>query len=1172
MEIDFTSKGVCGMGDKCCKLQNGSCSNDETKQEDEVLFQPSHFIPYHPSQEPLFPPELRVSDKFDNEYLVIRGERVTWYRPTALNELLKLKHRFPEAKIVVGNTEIGVEMKFKQMVYPTVIQPVQIAELTQIQESTKGVKIGAAATLMDVESFLRQQIKLQPEYKTRIFQSAVNMLNWFAGKQIRSVGSLGSNIMTGSPISDMIPLLMAAKAELELLSERGGIRRVLLDNNFFTGYRKSIVRPDEILFSILIPFTKEDQYFEAYKQARRREDDIAIVNEAVNVTFEPKSNVISDISFGFGGMSFKTVSAPKTQEKLRGLPWNKGSLELAFASLLEDLPLDPGAPGGMIQYRRSLTLSLFFKAYLAISRQIQKYLPDSQLDKRDLSGIQGYTGHELKSSQYFTVYPNSQDRVDSLQRPIVHMSAYKQATGEAVYCDDMPRQEGELYCAFVLSTKAHANVIKIDESEALAMKCVHGFFSSKDVKKGSTWGAIVHDELTFYSEKVTAQGQVVGMIVAEDQALAQRAAKKVKVTYEELEPVIISIEDAIKHKSYLDYSHVIVKGDIEQVLKEAPHVIEGECRLGGQEHFYLETQACIVIPKEDDELEIFSSTQNPTEVSKLIALVIGVPQNRITTKVKRMGGGFGGKESKGSLLAIPMAIAARKLRRPLRCMLDRDEDIVMTGARHPFYFRYKVAFDGNGKILGCDIELYSNCGYANDLSISVMDRALTHFENAYRIPVCRVKGFACKTNLPSNTAFRGFGGPQGMYVAECMNQHIADYLKKDPVLVSEINLYKEGDSTPFNQRLINCTLDQCWQKCMRSFDYHGRREKARKFNRENRYKKRGVSIIPTKFGIAFSAPYLNQAGALVLIYTDGSVLISHGGVEMGQGLHTKMIQVASRALEISVDKIYINETATDKVPNTSPTAASSGSDLNGMAVLEACTILKERLKPYKEANPNSTWEQWVKSAYFDRISLASTGFHKTPDLGYNWDTAEGNMFNYFTYGVAGTEVEVDTLTGDHQVLRTDIVMDLGESLNPAIDIGQIEGAFMQGYGLFVLEEMVYSPRGDTFTRGPGTYKIPGFSDIPTEFNVSLLKGVSNPRAVYSSKAVGEPPLFLAISAFFAIKDAIKAAREENEAPTTHFRLDSPATSAKIRMACEDTITSMLEEPEPGTFKPWNVIA
>ncbi|XP_072388344.1 xanthine dehydrogenase-like isoform X1 [Diabrotica undecimpunctata] len=1162
---------VCGMGEKCCKLQNGI-----SKEEDEeALYQPSEFVPYHPSQEPIFPPELKLCEKYDKQYLVFKGENITWFRPTTLHELLDLKDRYPAAKLVVGNTEVGIETKFKQMIYPVIIQPVQIPELRTIEPTLKGVRIGASATLVEIEQYLKNQIKIQPEHKTRIFKSILEMMNWFGGKQIRSVGALGSNIMTGSPISDMIPILMAAKAKLELVSKQNGTRKVILDNNFFVGYRKSILKPQEILLSIYIPYTKEYQYFEAFKQARRREDDIAIVNEAVNVSFKPQSDLIEEINFGIGGMSFKTVSAPKTEGKLNGLPWNKTTLELAFNILLQDLPLDPDAPGGMVSYRKSLALSLFFKAFLNISLQLKKYLPHVDLENREVSGASGFPEYDYKSSQYFQLVPETQNKIDGLQRPIVHMSALKQATGEAVYNDDIPYIEGELYCAFILSTKAHANILSIDPSEALAMNGVHGFISDKDVKRNfpNVKGPIFLDENIFYSDTVTSVGQRIGLIVAESQTLAHKAAKKVKVVYEELQPVIISTEDAIRHKSFFQATPLIEKGDLTDVFKTAPHKLEGECKMGGQEHFYLETQCCIAVPKpEDNEMEIFSSTQNPTQVSKLISQVLGLPQNKVIAKVKRLGGAFGGKSPKATLVAVPVAIAAKMFNRPIRCMLNRDEDIITTGGRHPYYFKYKVAFDDNGKILGCDAELYSNGGYSRDLSESVMDRAVTHFENAYHIPACKVIGIPCKTNLPSNTAFRGFGCPQGMFLAENIAQHIADYLRIDPVIVSELNMYHEGDITYYNQKLENCTLRQCWRECMESSNFHKRRRNIREFNRLNKYKKRGISIIPTKYGICFTGTYLNQAGVLVLIYTDGSVLISHGGIEMGQGLHTKMIQVASRALGVPVENIHISETATDKVPNTSATAASTGSDLNGMAVVNACDKLNERLKPYKEANPEASWEDLIKTAYLDRVSLAATGFHKTPDLGYNFETGEGRLFNYFTYGAACSEAEIDTLTGDHKVLRTDVVMDIGQSINPAIDIGQIEGAFMQGYGLFVLEEMVYSSNGDTLTRGPGTYKIPSFGNIPVEFNVSLLKGVGNPRAVYSSKAVGEPPLFLASSVMFAIKDAIKAAREENNVPSEYFRLDPPVTAAKIRMACLDEITSKIQEPEPESYTPWNIVA
>lgn len=425
-----------------------------------------------------------------------------------------------------------------------------------------------------------------------------------------------------------------------------------------------------------------------------------------------------------------------------------------------------------------------------------------------------------------------------------------------------------------------------------------------------------------------------------------------------------------------------------------------------------------------------------------------------------------------------------------------------------------------------------------------------HFENAYLIPNVRAQGWVCKTNLPSNTAFRGFGGPQAMLAGEHIIRDVARAVKKDVVEIAELNMYNDGDRTHYTQQLIDCNIRKCWTECIAQSNYHKRKAEVNEFNNQNVWKKRGIALVPTKFGIAFTAQFLNQAGALVHIYTDGSVLISHGGVEMGQGLHTKMIQVASRALQIPSDRIHISETSTDKVPNTSATAASAGSDINGMAIFNACSILLERLKPYKEKYPGDGWNGWITKAYFDRVSLSATGFYATPDIGFDTSNYKGQPFLYFTYGAACSEVEIDCLTGDHQVIRTDIVMDLGCSLNPAIDIGQIEGGFMQGYGLFTLEEMVYSPTGTVFSRGPGMYKLPGFADIPGEFNVSLLKGTGNPRAIYSSKAVGEPPLFLASTVFFAIKEAIASSRRDHNRDE-HFELISPATAARIRLGCHD---------------------
>jgi xanthine dehydrogenase/oxidase len=748
-----------------------------------------------------------------------------------------------------------------------------------------------------------------------------------------------------------------------------------------------------------------------------------------------------------------------------------------------------------------------------------------------------------------------QPSTDPIRRPKVHSSGLKQATGEAVYCDDIPKHENELYLALVLSSKAHAKLISIDPSEALKQPGVHAFFSAKDLTPHQNMiGPIFHDEELFIRDTVTSQGQLLGAIAADTQLIAQRAARMVKVVYEPISPVIVTIEDAIKHKSFFPGSPKSLKnGDADKAFSEADHIVTGEVRVGGQEHFYLETNVCVAIPKDTDELELFCSTQHPSEVLKLTAHALGIPINRVVCRTKRLGGGFGGKESRGMLIALPVALAAYRLGRPVRMMLDRDEDMLITGTRHPFLFRYKTAFKKDGTITGCKLEAFNNAGYSLDLSSSVLDRAIFHFQNTYNIPNVDIEATVLKTNLPSNTAFRGFGGPQGMMVGESIVRDIARVLGKDFLEIMATNMYKDGDLTHYNQKILGCNVMRCFKEVQQSSEIERRRQEIEKFNSLNRWKKRGISLVNTMFGIAFTALHLNQAGALVHIYVDGSVLISHGGVEMGQGLHIKVMQVAATTLKIPIERIHIQETSTDKVPNTSATAASAGSDLNGQAVLNACNILIDRLAPYREQSPADGWDKWINKAYFDRVSLSAMGFHATPGIGYNPATNTGHPFSYHTYGSAVSEIEIDCLTGDHQVIRTDIVMDLGSSLNPAIDIGQIEGGFMQGYGLFTLEELIYSPEGTLYSRGPGMYKLPGFADIPAEFNVSLLTGAPNPRAVYSSKAVGEPPLFLASSVFFAIKEAISSARKEQKIEPD-FWLESPATSARIRMACQDGIT------------------
>lgn len=730
----------------------------------------------------------------------------------------------------------------------------------------------------------------------------------------------------------------------------------------------------------------------------------------------------------------------------------------------------------------------------------------------------------------------------------MHAAAFKQATGEAHYCDDIPKMEGELYLGLVISNRAHAKIKKVDPSEALLVEGVEAFLTAEDLPPNRNLrGPIQQDEEIFRSDTVTSVGQVIGAVVAQSQKIAQEASRKVLVEYEDLQPLILTIEEAIAAESYLLPVPIeLSSGDVIKGLAESDHIVQGEFRMGGQNHFYMETQTTLCVPQDGDELKVFGSFQHPAGCQHVISNILGIAENKIQVSTKRLGGGFGGKESNAYITAPICALASVRLQRPVRSMLDRDEDMQMAGGRHPFYFQYKVGFTKEGVLKALEVKAYANAGYSMDVSPAVLGEAIYKLGNYLRIPNTQLKGWLCKTNLPSNTAFRGFGGPQGMMVSELIVREVSRVAKKSYFEILELNMARKGDKTYFGQEFEDDNMERCLKDLLKRTQFEQRVKGVNEFNAVNRWKKRGISVINTVYPIGFGGPqmFMNQGAVLVNIYTDGSVLIESGGVEMGQGLHVKLIQVAATVLDIPVDDIHISSSNTASVPNAIVTAGSMGTDLFGGAVQIACEKLKKRLAPLKEAHPEKSFKDLVSMAFFGMISLSATGFYKRQMK---------DRYGYLVYGSSCSEVEIDCLTGDHQVMRTDIVMDLGSSLNPAIDIGQIEGGYMQGYGLFTMEEMVYSSSGQVLSKGPGMYKIPSASNIPGEFNVSLLENSSNPRAVFSSKAIGEPPLFCASSVYFAIKEAIGAARA-SEGLEEHFDLTSPATAERIRMACKDKIS------------------
>lgn len=1166
---------ACGMGSACCRVkkeengkteenksscekqekpaENGTDGKKQEKQNDSDAF-----------AEPIFPPALM---KYPILPLRLVGDRVTWYRPLTLASLLQLKLDHPNAKLVVGNTEIGIEMKFKNAVYPVIISPTHVPELCGVEVRDAGVEVGASVTINDLRSVLEKIVSERAAHETRGIRAILSQMRFFAGNQIRNAACLAGNIVTASPISDLNPVFVAMGAVLTVASAKGGNRKIDMDK-FFLKYRVVDLKPDEVVVSLNIPFTKPHEYVEAYKQSRRRDDDIAILSCCFRMEFEesPKKEgeqsvfTVKNSVLAYGGMAVKVVTAPLTQAFLVGKNWNKEVLQQAYEKLAEDLPLAAGAPGGMIEYRRSLTTSFFFKFYLqtvdylysgAVSNDLSFGLPENHK-----SAISKYHREVSTSQQGY----KAKSEMEPVGAPIAHLSAAKQVTGEAIYTDDIPTPPRGLYAAFVLSSKAHAELVRVDPAPALAARGVVAFLGANDIPGANQVGPVFADEELFASKEVHSVGFVIGVVVADTHQNALDAARLVHVEYKEL-PHVLTIEKAIEEASFLNMHHIIKRGEVEEGFAQSDHVIEGTMKMGGQEHFYLETNTTLAVPGEDGEMSIFCSSQNPTKTQGLVSKALGVGAHKVVVKVKRMGGGFGGKETRSIFVSCAAAVAAHKLRVPVRMALDRDTDMITTGFRHPFLGKYKVGFTKEGKILALDLDLFADAGYSFDLSGGVLDRALFHSENAYFIPHVNVSGKLCKTNLPTNTAFRGFGGPQGMLICETWVDRIAETLKVPVHKIRELNFYQEGQKTHYEQLVFNSRMDTLWKQLMETSEYVKRVEEVRQYNSNNRWKKRGIAIIPTKFGMSFTIKSLNQAGALVHVYTDGTVLVTHGGTEMGQGLHTKMAQIAARAFGIPVSSVYITDTSTDKVANTSPTAASVSSDMNGMAVLNACETIVERLAPYKEKNPNASFKELTLIAHMDRVNLTANGFYATPEVGYFFKPdgkGDGLPFNYFNYGAACAEVEIDCLTGDYYIRRADILMDVGDSLNPAIDIGQIEGAFIQGVGWCTMEELVFLGNGMLFTRGPSTYKIPGFNDVPLDFRVSLLADAPNPRAIHSSKGVGEPPLFLSASVFFAIRNAIVSARAD-AGKNEYFTLESPATCERIRIACEDAFTAQFTE-------------
>ncbi len=749
-------------------------------------------------------------------------------------------------------------------------------------------------------------------------------------------------------------------------------------------------------------------------------------------------------------------------------------------------------------------------------------------------------------------------------RSIPHESAAAQVSGRAIYIDDIPEIKGTLFAAPILSKQAHGKLLGIDTRVAMLMPGVRGVVLAADVPGPKQLASFIGDEPVFAVDTVQHIGQVVGLVLADDFMQARKAARKIELRIDALPPVL-TVKDALAAKNYVLPPVFVKRGDAAAALAKAPHTLSGTLEVGGQEHFYLEGQVAYAVPHEQNQWQIFSSTQHPGEVQHWVAHALGLDNHAVKVECRRMGGGFGGKETQAGHVAVWAAVAAHKFKCPVKLRLDRDDDFLITGKRHPFEYAYTAGFDDTGRLCGVKIMMAVNCGFSADLSGPVADRAVFHADNAYFLEDVEIASYRCKLNVQSHTAFRGFGGPQGMIVMETIMGDIARRLGLDPLQVRQRNLYEvtTRNVTHYQMKVEDNILQPLISELARTCNYQRERESVAAWNKSHDIVKRGIAFTPLKFGISFTATLFNQAGALVHVYTDGSVQVNHGGTEMGQGLHTKVCQIVADELGVPYERVLITASDTSKIPNASATAASAGTDLNGRAAqfaarnvrnnlaafvsgLDSCGAGAVRFEAGQVISPTATrsFNDVVAQAYANRIQLWSDGFYRTPKIHYDKTTLTGRPFYYFAYGAACTQVAIDTLTGESRVIKVDILHDVGRSINPAIDMGQIEGGFIQGMGWLTTEQLVWNGQGLLTTHAPSTYKIPTAGDVPQHFKVALWPDPNPEDNIFGSKAVGEPPFMLALSVFEALRDAVANARADGKA----VNLTAPATAENVMKA------------------------
>jgi len=1087
-----------------------------------------------------------LQDQAHSETLDLHVEDQHFMSPGSLDDLSRCYGEHPDAVLVSGGTDVGLWVTKAHRNLKSVISLGRVAELKTIEKTADLLTIGAGVTYDDAHAAITKQ---WPDFG--------EMIRRIGAVQVRNAGTIGGNVANGSPIGDTPPALIVLGATLVL--QKGTSERRLPIEDFFLDYGKQDRQPGEFLKAIEIPISEKPNNFRCYKITKRFDQDISAVCGCFDVRLE--AGVVSHARIAFGGMAAIPKRASGVEAALVGQPWTIETIERALQGFDTDFtPI--GDMRASAEYRKDVARNLLKKYHLETGTET------GPGDTR-LVGHGAMVAGPRTDSSIVTQEPQPGGVTGSVHNSQRHDSGHKHVAGEAIFIDDIKAPADTLAVHIAMSDRAHAKILSMDLSAVKQAPGVVTVIAAGDIPGTNDISPAMGDDPLFAVNLVEYAGQSLFAVAAETLDQARNAADLAVIEYSDL-PAIVSVDQAMEAESLLEAPYVMARGDADGAITRSGNVLEGRIYMGGQEHFYLEGQVSLVEPGEDEDVIVHCSTQHPSEIQHTVAKVLDIANHSVTVEVRRMGGGFGGKESNGNLPAAAAAIIARKTGRAAKVCYDRDQDMIITGKRHDFRIDYRVGFDDEGRIEGISFEQAARCGMSYDLSIPICDRAMFHADNTYFLPDVSITSFRCKTNTVSNTAFRGFGGPQGMVGIERVIDQIAHHLGKDPLDIRTINYYDPmgavGDRsvTPYNMAVEDNVIADLVDDLRKSSDYDQRRAEIRDWNKTSKNLKRGIALTPVKFGISFTLTFLNQAGALVHIYTDGSIHLNHGGTEMGQGLFVKVAQVVAEAFQVDINKVKITATNTAKVPNTSATAASSGADMNGMAAADACRKIKERLVAFAMERWQAKAEDieflpgrvrigaeempfadFIGEAYRGRIPLSATGFYATPKIHWDKEKAEGRPFFYFAYGASVSEVAIDTLTGENRLLRVDILHDVGKSLNPAIDLGQIEGGFIQGAGWLTTEELWWDDKGILKTHAPSTYKIPACGDRPPDMRINIWQpGENLEDTIHKSKAVGEPPLMLGISAFMALSDAVASVSDYSTYPS----LDAPATPERVLAA------------------------